>query len=94
MPWAAGGVARFSFKDLCEQPLGPADYISIGSAFVSFRAAYRVWPSSACAKLTCTTGQHTIIIDDVPVLPLSAKNEARRLITLLDALCETWTCLR
>ena len=32
--------------------------------------------------------QHTIIIDDVPVLPLSAKNEARRLITLLDALCE------
>lgn len=35
VPWAAGGVARFSFKDLCEQPLGPADYISIGSAFVS-----------------------------------------------------------
>ncbi|GAA5964226.1 hypothetical protein JCM8115_002839 [Rhodotorula mucilaginosa] len=69
VPWAAGGVARFSFKDLCEQPLGPADYISIGSAF------------------------HTIIIDDVPVLPLSAKNEARRLITLLDALYESKTRL-
>jgi hypothetical protein len=38
--------------------------------------------------------QHTIIIDDVPVLPLSAKNEARRLITLLDALCETLIYLR
>lgn len=35
VPWASGGVARFSFKDLCEKPLGPADYISIGSAFVS-----------------------------------------------------------
>lgn len=31
--------------------------------------------------------QHTIILQDVPILPLSAKNEARRLITLLDALC-------
>lgn len=31
--------------------------------------------------------QHTIILDDIPVLPLNAKNEARRLITLLDALC-------
>ncbi|BGP28335.1 hypothetical protein JCM10296v2_000067 [Rhodotorula toruloides] len=69
VPWASGGVARFSFKDLCEKPLGPADYISIGSAF------------------------HTVIIDDVPVLPLSAKNEARRLITLLDALYETKTRL-
>lgn len=36
VPWASGGVARFSFNDLCERPLGPADYISIGSAFVSF----------------------------------------------------------
>ncbi|GAA6008111.1 hypothetical protein JCM10207_007033 [Rhodosporidiobolus poonsookiae] len=69
VPWATGGVARFSFKDLCEKPLGPADYISLGSEF------------------------HTIILDDVPVLPLNAKNEARRLITLLDALYETKTRL-
>ncbi|GAA5999954.1 uncharacterized protein JCM10292_003554 [Rhodotorula paludigena] len=69
VPWVSGGVARFSFKELCEKPLGPADYISIGSAF------------------------HTIILDDIPVLPLNAKNEARRLITLLDALYETKTRL-
>ncbi|GAA5914046.1 hypothetical protein JCM6882_001832 [Rhodosporidiobolus microsporus] len=69
VPWACEGVARFTFKQLCEQPLGPADYISLGSEF------------------------HTIIIDDVPVLPLNAKNEARRLITLLDALYETKTRL-
>ncbi|BGP36208.1 hypothetical protein JCM10449v2_000106 [Rhodotorula kratochvilovae] len=69
MPWAAGGVARFSFKELCEQPLGPADYITLGSEF------------------------HTIIVDDIPILPLNAKNEARRLITLLDALYETKTRL-
>ncbi|GAA5916009.1 hypothetical protein JCM5296_001159 [Sporobolomyces johnsonii] len=69
VPWAKGGVARFSFKDLCEKALGPADYITIGSEF------------------------HTVIVDEVPVLPLNAKNEARRLITLLDALYETKTRL-
>ncbi|GAA5974412.1 hypothetical protein JCM11641_005268 [Rhodosporidiobolus odoratus] len=69
VPWVSGGVARFTFKELCEKPLGPADYISLGSEF------------------------HTIIIDDIPVLPLNAKNEARRLITLLDAVYETKTRL-
>lgn len=36
VPWALGGVARFSFSDLCEnrRPLGPADYITLGSEFV------------------------------------------------------------
>ena len=29
----AGGVARFSFAELCERPLGPADYIAIAEAF-------------------------------------------------------------
>ncbi|GAA5949749.1 hypothetical protein JCM3765_007675 [Sporobolomyces pararoseus] len=69
VPWSKGGVARFSFKELCEKALGPADYITLGSEF------------------------HTIIVDNVPILPLNAKNEARRLITLLDALYETKTRL-
>lgn len=85
VPWAAGGVARFSFRDLCDQPLGPADYISIGSAYV--RTTLAQSPSCRDSLLTGSEPQHTIILDDVPVLPLSAKNEARRLITLLDALC-------
>lgn len=33
VPRAAGDVARFSFADLCEQPLGPADYMHIASVF-------------------------------------------------------------
>ncbi|GAA5899369.1 uncharacterized protein JCM6883_005198 [Sporobolomyces salmoneus] len=69
VPWSQGGVARFSFKELCEKPLGPADFITLGSEF------------------------HTIIVDNIPILPLNAKNEARRLITLLDALYETKTRL-
>ncbi|SCZ91364.1 BZ3500_MvSof-1268-A1-R1_Chr1-2g01361 [Microbotryum saponariae] len=69
IPWAVGGVARFSFSELCEKALGPADFISLGSQF------------------------HTLILTDVPVLLLSQKNEARRLITLLDALYESKTRL-
>ena len=30
---AARGVARFSFEELCEQPLGPLDYLAISHAF-------------------------------------------------------------
>ncbi len=33
VPHAAGKVARFSFADLCEQPLGPADYLAIATHY-------------------------------------------------------------
>ncbi len=33
VPASAKGVARFRFADLCEQPLGPTDYIAIANAF-------------------------------------------------------------
>jgi cell division protein ZapE len=33
VPCQARGVARFSFHDLCEQPLGPADYLAIARSF-------------------------------------------------------------
>ncbi|KAI5481477.1 hypothetical protein MNV49_004234 [Pseudohyphozyma bogoriensis] len=69
IPWAVGGVAKFSFHELCEKALGPADYITLASNF------------------------HTVILTDVPVLMLSAKNEARRFITLLDSLYEAKTRL-
>ena len=33
VPYAGGGAARFSFADLCEAPLGAADFLRIAHAF-------------------------------------------------------------
>ena len=57
-------VCRFSFSQLCDSPLGPADYLTLASTY------------------------HTFIIEKVPQLTLLQKNQARRLITLLDAVYE------
>ena len=64
VPKQYNGIALFTFNELCGATLGPADYITLCSAY------------------------HTIIITDIPVLTLLHKNEARRLITLLDAMYE------
>ena len=64
VPLAARGVARFSFADLCEQPLGPGDYLAIAGLY------------------------HTVVLSGVPVLSAEKRNEARRFMTLIDALYE------
>jgi cell division protein ZapE len=62
VPRAAKGVARFSFADLCERPLGAVDYLKLAHEF------------------------HTLLIDHVPVMDFSRRNEAKRFITLIDTL--------
>ena len=62
VPQAAMGVARFSFEDLCAQPLAAADYLKIAHEF------------------------HTIILDHIPVMDFSRRNEAKRFIILIDTL--------
>lgn len=69
VPEAAMGVARFSFAQLCEAPLGPLDYLAIARAF------------------------HTVFIDAIPELGPASRNEARRFITLIDALYDNRVCL-
>src|SRR3546814_20309115 len=64
VPLAARGVARFTFADLCEQPLGPGDYLAIAGLY------------------------HTLVLSGVPVLSADKRNEARRFMTLIDALYE------
>ena len=62
VPCAARGVARFSFADLCERPLGALDYLKLAHEF------------------------HTLLIDHIPVMDFSRRNEAKRFIALIDTL--------
>ena len=57
-------VCRFTFPELCDSPLGPADYLTLASTY------------------------HTLILEGVPQMTLMQKNQARRMITLLDAVYE------
>ncbi|MHB2168469.1 cell division protein ZapE [Alsobacter sp. R-9] len=65
VPRAAQGVARFSFDELCGQPLGASDYLAVAERF------------------------HTVMIDGVPVMGIEKRNEAKRFITLVDALYDS-----
>ncbi len=62
VPYSAHGVARFSFADLCEQPLAASDYLRLARDY------------------------HTIMIDRIPVMDYSQRNEAKRFIALIDTL--------
>ena len=61
---AARGVARFTFAELCEAPLGAGDYLAIAARY------------------------HTLVLEGVPRLATERRNEARRFMTLIDALYE------
>jgi cell division protein ZapE len=61
---AAGGVAWCSFAELCERPLGAADYLEIAAIF------------------------HTLLLQEIPLLSPEKRNEAKRFVTLIDALYE------
>lgn len=63
-PKAAKGVAKYTFDELCRQPLGPADYLALTEAF------------------------HTFIISNIPKMGPNDRNEARRLVTCIDACYE------
>ncbi len=58
------GVARAGFADLCQKPLGAADFLALAENF------------------------HTLILAGVPQLGPERHNEARRFMTLVDALYE------
>jgi cell division protein ZapE len=64
LPRFCDSVGRASFADLCEAPLGPADFLAIAQK------------------------ARTLILERVPVLSRARNNEAKRLVTLVDALYE------
>jgi cell division protein ZapE len=62
VPIVAKGVARLSFAQLCERPLGAEDYLALAKRY------------------------HTIFLENVPRLGYDRRNEAKRLMTLVDVL--------
>ncbi len=64
VPKAARGVAVFSYKRLCANPLGPADYLAIARTY------------------------HTVIMVAIPQFTQENNDEAKRFVTLIDALYE------
>ncbi|MCB2112384.1 MAG: cell division protein ZapE [Parvularculaceae bacterium] len=68
-PRAARGLARFTFAELCEAPLGASDYLAIARRFGS------------------------VFIDRIPRMGPEKRNEAKRFVTLIDALYESRTKL-
>ncbi len=64
LPEFRNGVARARFRDLCGQPLGPADFLAIADAV------------------------RVLMLDNIPCLSRSNFNEAKRFVTLIDALYE------
>ncbi len=64
LPKFHNGIARASFANLCEAPLGPGDYLAIADAI------------------------RLLVLDDIPQMSRARNNEAKRFVTLIDALYE------
>lgn len=64
LPAVHGDIAMASFADLCETPLGAADYLELACDF------------------------STLILHNIPRLTAERLNEAKRFVTLIDALYE------
>lgn len=82
----------------CDTPWQPARLIVYGRSVLVPRQHDGVcsWDFSELVHsfgpadyITLASNYHTFIIDNVPVLPMSMKNEARRFITFLDAVYES-----
>ena len=59
VPQALGGVARFSFLDICGLPLGAADYMALArsfhTVFITSIPAMSMQVSTACGDLVSAT---------------------------------------
>ena len=66
VPCTARGAARFTFDDLCNRPLGAADYLALSRRY------------------------STLFIDDIPIMTPENRNEAKRFVTLIDAIYDSF----
>ena len=62
VPKTAEGIAFAEFPDLCDQPLGPGDYLAFAELF------------------------HTLVLANIPRMSPAKRDQAKRFVTLIDAL--------
>jgi cell division protein ZapE len=60
VPRSAHSCARFTFGELCEQPLAAPDYLALAKTF------------------------RTVIIENIPILKATQRNETKRFILMID----------
>lgn len=99
-PWTstARSGTKMNMSSLESQPWEPATHIVYGRRLVVPQQSDGIsyWNFADLVRsfgpadyITLASNYHTFIIDHVPVLNIPMKNEARRFITLLDALYES-----
>ena len=100
-PWGAGATRALnqSFKDLTDAEGGAPSVLTVqgrtlpvpdqarGVARFSFEDLC-ARPLGAADHLAIAEAFHTVLIDDIPALSPAKRNEAKRFVTLIDALYE------
>ncbi|CAF2030536.1 unnamed protein product [Brassica napus] len=82
----ANGCAYFPFEELCDRPLGAADYFGLFSKLLSLICQTNQLLSHICPDVA--EKFHTLALEGVPVFGLHNRTAAYRFVTLVDVMYE------
>lgn len=89
VPLGANGCAYFPFEELCDRPLGAADYFGLFSKLLGF-GSLSLFICKSCLKTVLVhlpvvaEKFHTLALEGIPVFGLHNRTAAYRFVTLVD----------